>query len=763
MEILEGAPTHNMDMEKLLCNLQEHVSCPVCQDIFEDPRHLPCLHSFCLKCLIKWHRAKGGQNTLRCPKCQGVSPVPTSGDLKDLPISFFVNGLIDALKIKECSKAQVTCGNCQKKSSEALYCFQCGKFYCEQCIMAHNVMQDSKDHRVLAVRDFQDDDYKELLKRPVFCPKKGHEREELKFFCQNCEDTICQTCVILHHSGHKVKLTEEEAEDQKIDITPLVQKQNDNLREKKNIATQLDEDRAHIVQQSENMEQDVERFAENLIKTFRETIQAKKKIILSELKKETKKSLETVSTKRTAVQEEIKAIESALEKADKLLTQSTSVEVVTLGKVLKKTLEEINPSEPVARNQGVGLFDLVFAKNHRIMDNLNSEEIGLLMDSRHQTRAAESVVEGRGLNEGTVGREAQFRLTTRNSLGKQCYNKLDTVAVEMTDERGETSVANFNVNDKKDGTYNISYLPKVEGKFNLSVKINREYVRGSPFVTVVKSFNVKPILSFGAQGSGDGILHCPQGVAVNSKDEIAVTSKHKVQIFNSRGNFVKSFGCQGRNPGEFSNPYGIAFDKYGNVLVADKHNHRIQIFTREGKYIRMFGGEGRLDSQLNNPWGLSLDSNGNIIVSDSDNKFIKIFSPAGNFLKKIGGPGSLCFPVHCVQWRDDFIVSDSGDHSIKVFTKEGECKYQFGKKGSGDREFNLPRFLSVAESGHVVVCDQNNHRVQVFELPSGKLVRKFGTQGNNSGQFYSPCSVAILRNGQIVVVDCWNHRIQIFQ
>ena len=750
-----------MDMEKLLHNLEEHVSCPVCKDVFKDPRHLPCLHSFCLNCLTNWHRASGGENTLRCPQCQVVSRVPASGDLKDLPISFFVNGLIDALKIKECTKVQVTCGNCHKKSSEASYCFRCGMFFCEQCLMAHSVMQKSKDHRVLEVRDFQDENYEELLKRPVFCPKKGHEKEELKLFCQNCKDTVCQTCIYLHHSGHQFKLTEDEAEAQKIDIEALKRRKNDNLQEKMNTVTQLDEDCARIVQHSENMEHDVERFAENLIETFRETIQAKKEIILSKLKKETKKSLETVTTKRTAVQQEIKAIESALEKADKLLTRSTSVEVVQLGKVLKKTLEELDQSGPVARDPGVSLFDLVFVENHRILDASNNEEIGFLKS--RQTKASESVAEGRGLNEGTVGREAQFCITTRNSFGERCYNKQDSVAVEITDERGEACVVNCNVNDNKNGIYSISYLPKVEGKFNLSVKVNREHVRGSPFMIVVKLFNFKPVLSFGKRGSVDGMFEYPQGVAVNSKDEIAVTSKHKVQIFNNKGNFVRSFGRYGSNPGEFSDPNGIVFNKDGNVLVADRCNHRIQIFTSEGRYISLFGGEGRLNNKLQYPWGLSLDSNGNIIVADSGNKFIKIFSCDGKFLKKIGGPGSLSFPVHCVEFRDDLIVSDYLDHCVKVFTKVGDYKYQFGRQGKGDGEFDRSAFLSLTKSDHVIVCDQNNHRLQVFELPNGKFVAKSGTKGNNLGQLNSPSSVTILRDGHIVVVDSGNHGIQIIE
>ena len=127
-----------MDLTTLFYNLREEVSCSVCSDLFTDPKHLSCLHSFCLKCLNRWYETCGGGQAINCPKCQTLSRVPASGDLKDLPTSFYLNGLIDVLAIKECKKTQVTCGNCDKKSSEASYCFQCCIFYCEQCLVGHN-------------------------------------------------------------------------------------------------------------------------------------------------------------------------------------------------------------------------------------------------------------------------------------------------------------------------------------------------------------------------------------------------------------------------------------------------------------------------------------------------------------------------------------------------------------------------------------------------------------------------------------------------
>ena len=61
-----------------------------------------------------------------------------------------------------------------------------------------------------------------------------------------------------------------------------------------------------------------------------------------------------------------------------------------------------------------------------------------------------------------------------------------------------------------------------------------------------------------------------------------------------------------------------------------------------------------------------------------------------------------------------------------------------------------------------MVCDENNHRIQVFEL-NGKFLGKFGIKGGNLGEFSNPSSLAVLSNGQIVVCDTFNHRIQILE
>ena len=423
----------------------------------------------------------------------------------------------------------------------------------------------------------------------------------------------------------------------------------------------------------------------------------------------------------------------------------------------------MNETEPIVHDyRSLQTFD--FVENEKMHDIVNNEDIGFLEKPGYRTRARESSAEGEGLKEGTVGRKAQFNLITRNAERKQGYDEGDRVTVEITDEQERESVTEVRIDDSKDGIYNISCFLRVQGTIKLLVKVNGVHIHCSPFAVIVKPFQVKPVLSFGKKGSGEGMFNNPMGVAVTAKDEVVVADNqnHRVQVFDSNGTFLRSFGHKGENAGEFIYPNGIAIDNDKNVFVADMGNHRVQILSWEGRHLGSFGGKGCLDSQLSYPWGLSLDSTGNVIVADTGNKLIKIFTPDGRFVMKIGGQGSLSYPIHCVQCGEYFIVSDSDEHCIKVFNREGHFQYKFGKKGEGNGEFNYPRFLSVTQSKHLFVCDEDNRRIQVFEL-DGKFVGKFGTNGSKLGEFNNPYSVAVLSNDQIVVSDYNNDRIQIFE
>ena len=98
-----------------------------------------------------------------------------------------------------------------------------------------------------------------------------------------------------------------------------------------------------------------------------------------------------------------------------------------------------------------------------------------------------------------------------------------------------------------------------------------------------------------------------------------------------------------------------------------------------------------------------------------------------------------------------------------MFDLEGKFISKFGKQGNKDGEFNYPRSLLVSKEGLLMVCDCNNHRVQVFRS-RGKFFTKFGSNGSEKGNLKYPNCAANLSDGRIVVCDSNNdNRIQVFE
>ena len=739
-----------MDLQTLLHNLHEEVSCSVCMSPFTDPKILPCFHTFCLHCLNELQRTSGKHGEITCPECRRKFQVPGSGYHKDLPANFRMNSLLDVMAIQKCSVAGVKCGNCEKTSAQNFYCFKCCAFWCDDCIAAHNIIRANKDHKVLAIKDFQDQDIENVLRRPVFCQKEHHENKKLKFFCKDCEVAICNTCVVTLHEGHVKVPLQDAANERKLRLQSLLESQKEKALQKRNMITRLQSECNEIKEQVAC----VKKSAQNLVDNLMRVIEAKKQEILKEVEVKAQQSIERVVEQQSDVEKQLWRIETSIKETERFLMRSTNAEIAQFNTVFQ---EGVTDEAELVDCGCKDLCHFVFFPNKSLMAKANSEAVGSLKQIISQTKSRNSKAEGKGITEVTVGLEAQFVLRTRNAENEQCYEQCDIVTVETRNDDGRECATEAQVQDNKDGSYNISYFAKEAGTCQTSVMVNGEHVSGSPFTVQVKPRQYKPVLSFGGEGSSAGMFNDPWGVTVNERNEIAVTdhNNNRVQIFSSDGTYLRSFGSEGDQEGEFFQPTGIAYLNNGNIVVADSINNRLQIFTEQGEYLTQIGGEGNLDHQFNYPWGLSVDSDGNIIVADADNKLIKIFTPSGQFLRKFGGEDLLVDPIHCIQKDQYFLVSDNVDHSIKVFNADGDFLYKFGDEGEGDGEFDNPYCLSVDKAGHLMVCDGKNDRVQVLEL-NGKFITKFKLMSGGS-----PTSTAVLSDGTICTASCESPRFQI--
>jgi DNA-binding beta-propeller fold protein YncE len=141
--------------------------------------------------------------------------------------------------------------------------------------------------------------------------------------------------------------------------------------------------------------------------------------------------------------------------------------------------------------------------------------------------------------------------------------------------------------------------------------------------------------------STDGKLLGPFGLTLlqsngGQQETVLLTegSNHSVSQFALDGTFVGIFagtGEKGSGDGEFDAPRGITVLGSGEVAVADSCNHRVQIFDSEGNYKRQFGTEGKGDGQFDGSSGIASDAHGNLLVVDLTNR-LQVFDPEGRHL-----------------------------------------------------------------------------------------------------------------------------------
>ncbi len=90
--------------------LQEnYLTCQICFDIFQQPKALPCLHSFCLECLNSFihshqnttqNRRGHNQNVFQCPLCRRDVAIPAGG-ARGFPDNHILISLSDTLNIRQ--------------------------------------------------------------------------------------------------------------------------------------------------------------------------------------------------------------------------------------------------------------------------------------------------------------------------------------------------------------------------------------------------------------------------------------------------------------------------------------------------------------------------------------------------------------------------------------------------------------------------------------------------------------------------------------
>ena len=281
--------------------------------------------------------------------------------------------------------------------------------------------------------------------------------------------------------------------------------------------------------------------------------------------------------------------------------------------------------------------------------------------------------------------------------------------------------------------------------------------------------------AWGKEGKGEGELSTPAGVAVDSSGNVFIldSGNNRILRYNAAGQYKGKLGETGSEAGaHFLGPLRLKFDRQDNLWVSDTKNHRLQVFDSKLQFLTEVGSLGQDPAQFSHPGGMAFDSAGNLWVADTGNNRIQKFGPGGkNVLAIIPEdtidpsdlPGRFNQPWSvCCDPLGTVYVTDTNNNRIQKFSSAGVNLDTIGTKGTEPGQFSLPTDVLIDREQNLYVVDTGNNRIQKFNQ-SFTFICQWGGEGDAARQFRVPQQMAEAPDGTLYVADAGNNRVQVYK
>ena len=725
---------------------QNNLSCPVCYQLFNNPKYLPCYHSYCEGCLEKMQV----QSKIICPECRKEAKVPAGG-VKEFTTNFFINRLVDdlILKKKVAAEEQVNCDECEEDDPVVSFCPDCNSFLCNACNDNHRRNKRYRGHGVVPFADVAFADLRSNKETPAIQAKvkiplcKEHDYE-LKHYCETCDELVCMYCTMKDHNGHDHDTVYKIASKHRSQLKKVTAPIEGMIQDLPGVYNNINKMMKKIRKQGDEVNKQIDQHYNELVEK------------LMDQKGQVKQQVhDTVSQKEKALTAQLDEVDSAqaelvsIKKLNDALEKSSDQEALYAEKQVVDRIQQLTEKYKKLSKHPVQLASMEFIPSKDPFPQFGSFSAPADLCSSEVANLPQSII---------VGKKVEVTIITKDSNGDHCSTGGHKVFVQLKSCTGNVTVGE--VRDSNDGSYVASFVGEQVGEAKLHVSINGQEIRGSPYsIVVVRNYQTLSLPSKIVHN--DGSMGQPFGIAFGRNGVWAVTdwSNHCVYVFNGQDKLVRKFGRFGINSSQVSSPRGISFDNDNHLYVVDTGNHRVQKFDVSGNYLLQFGGRGSGNGQLKSPYGITTH-NGRVYVADNGNHRISVFQYNGQFCiafgsDQLGSPYDVAVNVN-----NQLLVADLFHHCIVTFTLDGHYVNKFGTQGSNRGQLYSPLGLATDVNGFILVSD-NNHRVSVFDHV-GNFIHCFGSKGCASGQFSSPYSIALSPIGSIYVSDWSNKRIQIF-
>lgn len=223
----------------------------------------------------------------------------------------------------------------------------------------------------------------------------------------------------------------------------------------------------------------------------------------------------------------------------------------------------------------------------------------------------------------------------------------------------------------------------------------------------------------------------------------------------------------------FAMPHGLTIDDHDNVWLTDVALQQVYKYSHDGHLLLTLGERGVAGNDaghFNRPTAVAVAPDGSFYVSDGyRNTRVMKFSADGKFLLQWGskgsGPGQFDLPHGiALDAAGKVYVADRSNLRIQVFDSSGHFLSQW----SGD-QLGRPYAIALDQRGNAYIADGGDQpevppdrSAWVEVSPNGIPLRRVGRFGNYDGQFKMAHSIAVDAHGAIYVGDIKGARVQKF-
>jgi len=740
---------------RMASNTASPATCGICSELFTDPRILPCLHSFCKKCLQKLYDEHGVNKTLKCPTCEECAPVPgegVNGIFQDLRRSYEAEVAQYEAKLK--SSSDQNCERCIKTDNGPAVCFCCNCccLLCKTCEEDHQTWRETLNHKLVDVGEAasKGNVLQNIEKKPLLCAV--HRRKKLRFFCVTCQKLICRDCKDLKHKDHQYDLIEDVAEKEKKDLLALFDDTEAAKAKMENAMAQGEK----TMQCVQSVKKSVDKSIKTTFKKLRDALDSREAALLAKSGEICDGKVKSLSVQH----DEQKQIRDKIGYACQMIRTAAQTyspaEVLSIKRAMKERQRDLLKQFRKCQ--------LEPKENERIHAFLQASPIcsaiatfgAVTCGSCPSTTTTDLYIPRM-----IVGKKRKVIVTARDESGKPFPHGGESVVGEISMAGSTNPPVKAKVADEGNGTYNVSFTPKTTGEHKLAITVSSYPIKGSPFVISARQKRDYTSLFQSCKRSFPASSQ-PWDVAVDDNGDIFVVDNgyHCISVFSQDGATkltIGTAGSSGSGNEQFNSPSAIAIQE--NVIyVADRGNNRIHKISTKGKFISKFGQSGSGNGQFSDPRGICIDPDGKIFVSDCGNNRVCVFSADGTFAYNITGNASdgsnLTNP-----WGVAFDPSGNlhvvnyGSPCVKVFTPDGKYVTQYG-----NGQTSSPAGIAIDEEGYSFVADYYNSNssynysyVFVFS-PQHQLLTSY--QG-----FRHPAGICFDKEGFLYLADSVNNQV----